>query len=160
MKRLLALLAACALPAPEGPDAAGPETPAALGNGVHHAVVHLEAWDSENASNAGGWHYTFSIDGQPPDLLVHAGGHGYRGDCKALPCGWDAPRVDLYFVAEVSLGEPAMACPRTWCTSPQPSYAGVARHLVPAQDLAAARAMLAAIPRTGYPRGEISLAPW
>jgi hypothetical protein len=72
--------------------------------------------------------------------------------------GEDSP-LARYFVAEIDLADHPLPPIRDpgWCLDGMPVYYGSADRLVPATDLADARARLAAIPHVGYPPGEISL---
>jgi hypothetical protein len=161
MKLLVILLALFATrPRPRPCPAPAPASPLVTVGGHLYGVVHLEGWLDENASNAGGRHLTFSIDGLPPDRYVHGGGHAWFGDGVTLPgmASVDAAAwTQRYYLADLTLGPDAIEppCATTWCSYPQPTYYGHAQHLVPAPSLAAARARLAAIPRTGYPAGEV-----
>lgn len=153
---LLSLCAAC--PAPP----ARPASPIVAVRGHRYAVVHLDGWIAENASNAGGLHFTFSVDGLPPDRLVHAGGHAAFGDGITLPdmtTARDASWPHRYYLADLTLGPDPIQrpCPTTWCTYPMPTYHGQAYRLFSAASLAAARGTLAALPRTGDPGPEVVL---
>jgi hypothetical protein len=126
--------------------------------GHTYAVVRVERCQGE-ASNMGGTHLALSIEGLPPERLLHAGGHGLFVDDKLLlHCEYEGEAFHArYLIAEIALAylpQPPI-CQSTWCGADQPVYYGTADHLVPATDLADARARLAAIPRTGYPRDEI-----
>lgn len=161
---LLAIILYALPPTACRPPPRAPSSTITIG-GHLYGVVRLEGWISENASNAGGTHYTFSIDGMPRDRLVHGGGHAWLGDGVALPTMIemvDNPWPHPYYVAELTLDTAPIdrPCPETWCSDPMPTYYGEARRLVPAASLDAARAMLAAIPRTGYPAGEINIRPY
>lgn len=154
MKLVILFVALCWYlgPAPIAP-AAPPAGPIIASDGRVYGVVRLESWDGE-ATNLGGEHFALSVDGLRPDLLVHFGGHGLFGDGVTLPYGFmpGQPWEHRYFVAELALSPTAGR--HAVLDTP---FSGDAGHLVPADDLAAARAMLAAIPTRGYPSGELAL---
>lgn len=137
-----------------------PSTPAAPPDpivnvaGHSYAVVQSRDWRIE-CSNAGGTHWTFTVDGMGPDYFLHGGGHGiYRP--STLPAAMagrpmrDGP-ADAYHVAEIRVAPELVHIQDPgWCIGDLPPYAGFVLAVLPATDLATARARLAAIPREGF----------
>jgi len=161
MRWIVLLLVACdlcaRLPAPSPVAIASCPGPFVERDGHTYAVVRAVGVVGE-ASNLGGVHWTFLVDGA--EDVLHGGGHGMFRPVKGeLP---DGPSLRLepydhqavaptrYLVAEVVLRPPTII-DAGWGLGALPSYTGSVVALGPAEDLAEARARLARLARTGGP---------
>jgi hypothetical protein len=167
MKRLfVVLLVACdagaPIPQPVSPPGSqptwpppeptpSPEVPSAITvDGHTYAVVQLRA-DCGEATNLGGEHWTFDVDGMPAGFQLHGGGHGIFGDGATLPGGIAADEVFVgrYYVADVTLLRAASELGGGACVYHE-KFNGRVSAVSPAKDLDDARRQLAKIPEAGF----------
>ena len=136
---------------PPPAPAASPEVTSAITvDGHTYAVVRLRA-DCGEATNLGGEHWTFDVDGMPTGFQLHGGGHGIYGDGTTLPGGIAADEVFVgrYYVADITLLRAPAELGEGDCAYNE-MYNGRVSAVSPAKDLADARRQLAKIPEVGF----------
>ena len=107
--------------------------------------------DCGEATNLGGEHWAFDVDGMPAGFQLHGGGHGIYGDGATLP-GMVASHelwVGRYFVAEITLLPAPSEIGGLDCVY-HDMYNGRVAAVSPAYDLDDARRQLAEIPAYGF----------
>jgi hypothetical protein len=135
---------------PPAPAPSPPVTSALTVDGRTYAVVRLQEECGE-ATNLGGEHWTFDVDGMPAGFQLHGGGHGIFGDGTTLPGRVESSEVWVgrYYVAEVRLLRAPSEIGGLTCTYHE-KFDGTVSAVSPAKDLDDARRQLAAIPGAGF----------
>jgi hypothetical protein len=141
-------------PAHERPELLGltdtVEPPFTVAGGRTYAVVRLRG-ECDEATNLGGMHWRFEVDGKPAGFLLHGGGHGIYGDGKTLPGLVAADTIwnGRYYIAEVSLFRAPAAISGLDCRG-EDKYSGTVTAVTAARSLEDARSQFSKIIADGF----------